>query len=231
MDRLANVQEGFRLFQRKSELYLPIILTIVVSFLVFSDGTACGSVHPLTSPVVTTDEGDYQPGQTAIITGSGFHPREHIRLQVVHTNPVEKPGAGHEPWYVTADTSGHFSSEWFVNPDDSLGASFLLTAVGVTSGLSTSTTFTDAAGPLTITVGSQQTLWVDANMCSGEGPRGAWLSFIITNTGTDPATDITVTFAGFTGTNASYFSAPDDLTRTFSSIAAGAEEPVYFYVD
>ncbi len=232
MDRLASVQDGFRLFQRKSELSLPIIiLTIVVSLMIFFGSAACGGVHPPISPVVTTDKGDYQPGQTAIITGSGFHPREPVRLQVVHTNPVEKPGAGHELWHVAADTSGRFSSRWFVNPDDSLGASFLLTVVGVTSGLSTSTTFTDAAGPLTIAVGSQQTLWVDANMCSGEGPRGAWLSFIITNTGTDPATDVTVTFADFTGTNASYFSAPDDLTRTFSSIAAGAEEPVYFYVD
>jgi len=187
------------------------------------------------SPIVKTDKVDYEPGQTAFITASGFNPLEKVRFRVVHTNPhtnpIETPGLGHDPWSVVADVHGNITTEWFVHPDDSLGASFLLTANGVTSGLHTSTTFTDGPGPLTITLSSQETLWLDANSCSAMGPRGAWLSFIIKNTGTDPATNVTVTFAGFTGANASYFSAPADLTRTFSSIGAGAQEPVYFYVD
>ncbi len=90
--------------------------------------------------------------------------------------------------------------------------------------------------PLTITLGSQETLWVDTNKCSAQGPRAAWLSFLITNTGTTDVSNVTVVFAGFTGTGTgmsqpSYFSAASDQTRTFSKITAGAKEPVYFYVD
>jgi hypothetical protein len=93
--------------------------------MVFFGSAVCGGVNPPISPVVTTDQGDYQPGQIAIITGSGFNPKEQVRLQVVHTNPVKQPGIGHEPWYIIADAYGRFSSEWFVSPDDSLGASAL----------------------------------------------------------------------------------------------------------
>ena len=40
-----------------------------------------------------------------------------------------------------------------------------------------------APAPLTITLTSQETIWLDANKCNAQGPRGAWLSFEITNTG------------------------------------------------
>ncbi|MGD9148342.1 MAG: hypothetical protein PVI80_22450, partial [Anaerolineae bacterium] len=88
-----------------------------------------------------------------------------------------------------------------------------------------------AAANIEIELTSQEILWVDANKCSAEGPRGAWLSFVIKNTGDEDLTDVVVTFAGFTGTNASFFVTPSDLTRTFSTIAAGSQEPVYYYVD
>ena len=87
------------------------------------------------APVVATDKADYGPGETASITGSGFAPHETVMLRVVHTSPVAAPGAGHAPWQVAADAVGNFTSEWFVDPDDSFGASFLLTAFGATSGL------------------------------------------------------------------------------------------------
>ena len=92
---------------------------------------------------VTTDKPDYSPGQTAIITGSGFWPNEIVTLQVVHIDGGEEGSAGHEPWNVAADGDGNFTTSWFVNPDDSLGATFLLTAVGNASGLTAQTTFTD----------------------------------------------------------------------------------------
>ena len=47
----------------------------------------------------------------------------------------------------------------------------------------------------TITLTSQEVLWVDANKCSAEGPRGAWLSHTITNPSmTTALTDVVVTF-------------------------------------
>ena len=184
------------------------------------------------APMVATDKADYGPGETASITGSGFAPHETVMLRVIHTSPVAAPGAGHAPWQVAADAAGNFTSQWFVDPDDSFGASFLLTAYGATSGLQTTTTFTDASAPLSITLTSQETFWLDANKCNAEGPRGAWLSFVITNTSaTTTLTNVTVDFSGFTGTNATYFQAPADLTRTALSLAPGATQPAFFYVD
>jgi len=55
-------------------------------------------------------------------------------------------GEGHDSWLVAADDSGNFTTTWYVNPDDSLGATLLLTATGQTSGFFANATFTDAFG-------------------------------------------------------------------------------------
>lgn len=102
----------------------------------------------------------------------------------------------------------------------------LLTLTGLLLAASAS-----AAVPASIVLTSQERLWLDANKCNAEGPRGAWLSFVITNTGNVSLTDLTVDFSGFTGTNADYFVAPADTQRVFSTLAPGATQPVYFYVD
>jgi hypothetical protein len=83
----------------------------------------------------------------------------------------------------------------------------------------------------TITLTSQETMWIDANKCGAEGPQAAWLSFTVTNNTGAPLTNVTVTFAGFTGTNSAYFVAPNDLVRTFSTLAVNEVVPVYYYVD
>jgi hypothetical protein len=95
-------------------------------------------------PEVRTTKSDYTPGETAIILGSGFGPTEDVSLQVVHTSGGAEGGAGHEPWTVKADANGDFESSWYVDPFDSLGSTFLLTATGLTSGLKAAWTFTDA---------------------------------------------------------------------------------------
>ncbi len=99
------------------------------------------------TPSVATDLADYAPGATAQITGSGFWPNEIVTLQVTHADGTPDGGAGHEPWTVTAGPLGSFTTSWYVDPDDSLGSTFLLTAVGRDSGLTAETTFTDAPPP------------------------------------------------------------------------------------
>src|SRR5215813_12488538 len=109
--------------------------------------------HLLNAPsvietTVYTDKPNYQPGETAIITGSGFWPNEVVTLQVVHTDGIGEGGAGHAPWTVTADDFGNFTTTWFVDPDDSGGSTFLLTAFGASSGLNAETSFTDGSANL-----------------------------------------------------------------------------------
>ncbi|HEX6717307.1 MAG TPA: hypothetical protein VF088_09350 [Pyrinomonadaceae bacterium] len=100
-------------------------------------------ISPLMEPVVYTDKVNYFPGEWAHITGFGFAPYEAVTLQIIHTDGTAEGGEGHEPWSVYADANGNFTSDWFLDPDDSAGSRFLLTATGNTSGLTAQTTFTD----------------------------------------------------------------------------------------
>jgi hypothetical protein len=102
---------------------------------------------------VMTDKDDYGPGDTAIITGTGYEVGETIELQVLHIDGTPNTGGGHDPWYVVdggegdldGAADGNFLTTWYVNPDDSLGATFELTASGLDSGLVARWEFTDAA--------------------------------------------------------------------------------------
>ena len=121
---------------------------------------------------VTTDQNDYAPGSTAIITASGFAAGSTVKIEVDHaTSPGAdgvwgtaddvlntSAGAGHDPWYVTdggagdldGQANGSITTSWYVDPDDSAGARFLLSASS--GNASTTATFTDA-GPLVTATG------------------------------------------------------------------------------
>ena len=105
---------------------------------------ALGSTQTQQEASVSTDRPDYAPGEWAIILGSGFEPGEEVTLQVVHVTGGVDGRPGHDPWPVQAAEDGSIQSEWYVDPYDSLDATFLLTAVGATSGLRAEWTFTDA---------------------------------------------------------------------------------------
>jgi hypothetical protein len=96
---------------------------------------------------VTTDKLDYLPGDTVLINGTGFHRYEWVTLQVVHIpeSPCCSTGNGHLPWTTYTDDLGSFADSWYVDPDDSFGAVFLLTA-DCADGLHAETYFTDALG-------------------------------------------------------------------------------------
>src|SRR5207245_7052654 len=112
------------------------------------------------APTVTTDQADYPPGGTVYITGAGFQAGETVTNQVLHIPDTgdNNTSPAHQPWTVTADDAGNFSTTWDVPFDqDELGATLQLTATGQSSGLAAQATFTDsasltlnAANPVTI---------------------------------------------------------------------------------
>src|SRR5258705_10954419 len=74
---------------------------------------------------ISTDQADYPPGSTVIITGGGFQADETVTLQVLHypTCCDDGTSAEHQPWTVFADASGNVSATWLVPGDqDELGA-------------------------------------------------------------------------------------------------------------
>ncbi|MGE3957057.1 MAG: PxKF domain-containing protein [Vicinamibacterales bacterium] len=104
---------------------------------------AVASIPLRRAGVASTDKADYMPAETAAIHGAGFQPGEVVEVQVVHLTGTPD-GNGHTPFFVNADASGAVATNWYVDPDDSLGARFLLTAKGLSSGILADWTFTDA---------------------------------------------------------------------------------------
>jgi len=96
---------------------------------------------------VATDKLDYPPGDTVLISGTGFSPMEEITLLVTHMDSglVITDSVIHEPWQVFADADGNFFSSWIIPLDgDEAGALLKLTADGNSSGLHAEVFFTDA---------------------------------------------------------------------------------------
>ncbi|MBK5285756.1 MAG: hypothetical protein JJE25_10175, partial [Bacteroidia bacterium] len=92
---------------------------------------------------LTTDRPDYQPGDTAIITGSGFWANEGVTMQIVHVDgSPPDTGAAHLPWNIVADASGNFVTTWIVDPD-AFGELLRANADGQSSSLHAEAIFTD----------------------------------------------------------------------------------------
>jgi cysteine-rich repeat protein len=85
-----------------------------------------------------TPKPDYPPGETVIITGSGWEPGETVDLLI--------QGATNGDFYqysAVADQNGSLIDQDFVTDADDVGVTFTLTATGESSGLAAQTTFTD----------------------------------------------------------------------------------------
>ena len=96
------------------------------------------------SVMVMTDQTDYAPGSTALISGNGFQPGDAITLQVTHTDGNPDVSPANDPWTVTADSNGDISSSWYVDPASSTGDSLELAATDPLTGDVATADFTDA---------------------------------------------------------------------------------------
>ena len=109
-------------------------------------GNALSSSSVLNSSAatITTDKLDYQPGQTATVTGTGWKAGETVNI-ILHEDPhthTERRLAA------TADDSGSFTATYLVEAHD-LDVTFIAAAKGASSGLTAQTTFTDASNQIT----------------------------------------------------------------------------------
>ncbi|MFN9591942.1 MAG: beta strand repeat-containing protein, partial [Pirellulaceae bacterium] len=108
------------------------------------------------APSVFSDLPDYAPGSTAIISAKNFTVGSTVQFQVSHVIDAgvdevfgtlddtlgDNSGSGHEPWSVTDGGAGDLDNlansairtTWYVNPEDSLDATFLVTAIGIDVG-------------------------------------------------------------------------------------------------
>ncbi|WP_226592952.1 beta strand repeat-containing protein, partial [Microseira wollei] len=136
----------------------------MMSYDTSNDPLALQNGDLLDSPLVTTNKSDYAPGETAVISGSGYAPNSTVEIKIADA-PDDYGDDGDRDFYapiqVTVDENGFFTVNWTVPTDnngtgsgipDALNATLNLTATGTgadgTFGTADDqvamTTFTDA---------------------------------------------------------------------------------------
>src|SRR6266404_6639227 len=112
---------------------------------------------------VTTDKSDYMPGETVVISGTGWTANQDVALNITDSNSVDR-------WdvIVTADGYGNISnSDFVIQPEDG-GLAFTLTA---TQGTVTAwTQFTDVVGAGTACNGDPGGFEIDGNLRASVSP-------------------------------------------------------------
>lgn len=120
----------------------PLALTLTALLAVFavtgSPATPAAAAGD-NDATVTTDKTDYQPGETVIITGSGWAAGETVRLAVRR----ESSEAADANLSAVADEYGNILNREFTVGREHVGASFTLTATGQSSGRTATARFTD----------------------------------------------------------------------------------------
>ena len=115
-------------------------------------GVSANSAELYWFPTIATDQPDYAPGTTVVMTGAGFQPGETVKLYMREW--VSKMLVDPPDYQVTSDSRGQFSFSDYAPTITDVGARYHLTAVGTSSGLQAQTIFTDSK-PNTVTIGAQ----------------------------------------------------------------------------
>ncbi|MHB9129328.1 MAG: immunoglobulin-like domain-containing protein, partial [Candidatus Humimicrobiaceae bacterium] len=104
--------------------------------------TVIRTVNVTSLATVVTDKPDYMPTDYVLVTGSGWLPGETVKLDF-HETLIDLFQQT-ITYYTVADSAGNIRDIQYLIELRHLGASFVLTATGVTSGLTSQTVFTDS---------------------------------------------------------------------------------------
>jgi hypothetical protein len=122
---------------------LPQSNKVVLAGGATNSAAATGSAFLFSSSgnaTITTDKTDYHPGETVVISGSGFQPGETVSF-LMHVEPLTSADTVLTP--SVADANGGFVNRTFVVRRSDANVTLTLTATGESSGLIAQTIFTD----------------------------------------------------------------------------------------
>jgi hypothetical protein len=118
-----------------------------------------GTFATASAATVSTDKGDYAPGEVVIITGSGWTVGETV-MMVLHEEPQLDPDV---TLTSIADEEGNIINAIWSPDGNDIGLTFTLTATGQTSNLTAQTTFTDSPKVDSVIVSAQS----QSQLCAG----------------------------------------------------------------
>jgi hypothetical protein len=116
-----------------------ILRSILAVFLLLASAAIAAA-----QPTLTTDKSDYSPGETVVLSGSGFAPGEIVEMIITCSDDL------HPPVRITAiaNSLGSFSSTDFVVRTTDAGLTLFVTARGLSSDRIAFTQFTDSTALL-----------------------------------------------------------------------------------
>src|SRR6266568_4515031 len=117
-------------------------------------GSSAASAELYWFPTISTDQPDYAPGTSVVMTGAGFQPGETVNLYLrewVNKMLVDPPD-----YAVTADAAGTFTFTGYAPTPTDIGARYHLTAAGKSSGYQAQTIFTDSTSVKTASIAIQE---------------------------------------------------------------------------
>src|SRR5918992_82602 len=171
---------------------ITLLLGAVVAQAQASDETSAGFESSWPAPgscmslvstgTVTTDQDDYAPGSTVVVSGSGFGAGCDYELHVVRPDDVV------EKLSVTSDADGTFSAEHQLPPPPGVIGEYRIDVVGLGDQVLASVAFMDAiafanTGTAMTTSGGQHTL----NLPKPTSAPSGWTSIRRTTQGSDVA--------------------------------------------
>jgi hypothetical protein len=113
--------------------------------------TIAGSAFAQTGATLTSDKPDYEPGEVAVLTGAGFWPGEVVDVSISVDDPETNTHIGDYAWTdVYADADGGFIV-WYTVPEEAAGMTLTATAMGLSSALVATVSFTDSVSSVGIT--------------------------------------------------------------------------------
>ncbi|MDP2208241.1 MAG: MBG domain-containing protein, partial [Bacteroidota bacterium] len=192
-----------------------LLVGVTMSFGQSRDVLTDAKVITELDPRVFTDKVDYYPGDTVLITGTGWLPGENI-LMVFELSTINPH---FDTLYTVADAEGNFFNNEYLIVEEHLGESFELTATGLTSGGIATCVFTDVpkvgsvtvsaqVGTLTYGTSGSVTYTVTVNRGSGGGSSGSFTA------------DLSITASLPSGATASFSPNPVSFTPTDNSKTA-----------
>ncbi len=137
-------------------------------------------VNVFNKATIATSKLDYIPDDYVLVTGSGWLPGETVKLDFHETlfDPIFQQTTA---YYTVADSEGKINDIQYIIELRHLGASFTLTATGMTSGLTAQTTFTDGIITSTATGGA----WATGATWVGGAVPAAGDTVVIATTGSN----------------------------------------------
>ncbi|MDD3521171.1 MAG: DUF5011 domain-containing protein, partial [Actinomycetota bacterium] len=104
--------------------------------------TVTRTVNVIPNATIYTDKPDYLPSEFVVVTGSGWVPGETVKLEFAETL-FDLVTQQTTTYFAIANAEGNIFDMQYMIDARHLGASFILTATGQTSGMTASTEFKD----------------------------------------------------------------------------------------